>query len=43
MSMSREISRQKALGQANGERMGLALAQGAGIVQGSLKEVLNFF
>lgn len=43
MNLSQELSRQRALGRANGERMGLALTHGAEIVQGSLKEVLNFY
>jgi len=43
MNMSEEISRQRALGQANGEGVGSAVAHRAEIVQGSLKEVLNFF
>lgn len=43
MIMTREISTERALGQAHGQRMGLALAHRTGIVQGGLKEVLNFF
>lgn len=37
------MSQQISLGQANGERVGAAVAHRAGIVQGGLSEAPNFF
>lgn len=42
-STSQEISGQRALGQADEERVELAVVHGAETVHGGLKGVLNFF